>query len=132
MTLHFLCICRLTLRCILREISTKLRGMLTHLDWSSFTVPGPYFMPIGLFCCPVSTASLRHPSATAFSRFLLPTPLSLTCLSYPTSSLIQDLESKPFVWFRAKTDKGIVYLADHLHSVTYIYIYIYVCVCVSV
>ena len=25
---------------------------------------------------------------------------------------------KPFVWFRAKTDKGIVCLADHLHSVT--------------
>ena len=25
---------------------------------------------------------------------------------------------KPFVWFRAKTDKGIIYLAGHLYSVT--------------
>ena len=41
---------------------------------------------------------------------------------------------KPFVWFRAKTDKGIICLAGHLYSVTerekvidlYIYIYIYI------
>ena len=30
----------------------------------------------------------------------------------------RDLEFKPFVWFRAKTEKGIVCLADHLHNVT--------------
>ena len=30
----------------------------------------------------------------------------------------RDLESMLIVWFRTKTDKGIVCLADHLHSVT--------------
>ena len=60
--------------------------------------------------CPV-----RHLSPTAFFEFLCPTH-SLAFPSYFQS--YRDLESKPFVWFRAKTDKGIVCLADHLHSVT--------------
>ena len=59
------------LTCILREISTKPRGMLTHLDWSSITAPGLYLMP---------TALLRYPSPTAFSGFLFPTPsLAFPC-----------------------------------------------------
>ena len=103
---------------ILHKISTKPRGILTHLDWSSLTAPGPYLMPTGLFWYSVSTASLRLPSPTAFSEFIFTTPsrLSRTCLSYHTSGLIQDLESKPFVWLHAKTDKRIVCLVDHLVS----------------
>ena len=38
--------------------------------------------------------------------------------SLPTSGHAEISSPKPFVWFRAKTDKGIVCLADHLHSVT--------------
>ena len=38
--LHSLCICRLTLAWISSEISTKLLGMPTHLDWSSLTAAG--------------------------------------------------------------------------------------------
>ena len=85
-TLHSLCIYRLTLTCILREISTKPQGMLTHFDWSSLTAPGLYLMPTGLFCCPLSTAPLRHPSPTAFSGFLFP---SLTGVPLPTSSHVE-------------------------------------------
>ena len=59
-----LCICRLTLTCILCEISTKPRGMLIHLDWSSLTDTGLSLMPTGLFCCSVSTAN--SPSALTF------------------------------------------------------------------
>ena len=50
--------------CIFREISTKLLGMPTHLDWSSLTGP---------FCCPFSTVSLRLSSPTAPLWFPLPT-----------------------------------------------------------
>ena len=121
-TLHSLCIRRLTLTCIFREISTKPRGMLTHLDWSSLIAPGPYLMPTGLFCCPLSTAPLRHPSPTAFCGFLLPTPLwpAFPC-PLPVAS-----RSRAFVWFRAKTNKKIVCLARPLHSVTHIYMCIFV------
>ena len=69
-------------------------------------------LPIALLCLPSPTASLWVPSSNLSSR------LSRTCLSYPTSGLVRDLESKPFVWFCTKTDKGIVCLAHSLHSVT--------------
>ena len=39
-----LCICRLTLEWIAREISTKLLGMPTHLDQSSLTAARLYLM----------------------------------------------------------------------------------------
>ena len=78
---------------------------------------GLYLMPTGLFCCEVSTptALLRPPSPTAFCRFLLPTPwLAFPCLL----PVVSRSRAQVFVWFRAKTDKGIVCLADHPHSVT--------------
>ena len=104
--------CRLTLICILREISTKPWGMLTHLDWSSLTAPGPYLMPTGLFCCPVSTG--HCPSASPFANSSLWVPLSNPWLAFPCL-LPVTLRSRvnAFVWFRAKTDKGIICLADH-------------------
>ena len=106
-TLHSLCICRLTLARISCEISTKLLGMPTHLDWSSLTAAGLYLMPPGLFCCPVSTANCPSPSrvANSSSKFLFsncPSPLSRTCFSYPNSGLVRDLESKPLFGFAPK------------------------------
>ena len=79
----------------------------------------------GFFCCPFSTASLRQlPSLGSFTNSPRQSPgFSRTCLSSPTSGLVGDLESKPFVWFRAKTDKGVVCLVDHPHSVTYFIAY---------
>ena len=74
---------------------------LSHADWS---------LLLSVADCP---------SASPFANYL--SGFSQNCLSYPTSGLVRDLESKPFVWFRAKTDKGIVCLADHLHSVTVLY-----------
>ena len=112
----FLCIRRLTLTCIFREISTKPRGMLTHLDWSSLTTSGPYLMPTGLFCCPLSTPDCLSVSPFANSNcgFLFPTPLTFPC-PLPVASRSR---AQAFVWFRAKTNKKIVCLAHHLHSVT--------------
>ena len=112
-TLHSPCICRLTLAWISSDISTKLLGMPTHLDWFSFTAV-ELSHATGLFCCPVSTANC--PSASPVANCLLYPTLWLAFSSYFRSR--RDLESKPFVWFRAKTDKGIVCLADHLHNVT--------------
>ena len=112
-----LCICRLTLASISSKISTKLQEMPTHLDRSSLTAAGLYLMPTGHFSHPVSTpsATLRRPSPTAFSEFLCPTPDSRSLTHFRSR---RRSRAQAFVWFRAKTDKGIVWLADHLHSVT--------------
>ena len=63
-TLHSLHICRLSLSVFFLQNFHKPRGMLIHLDWSSLTAHGPYLMPTGLFCCPLSTATLHLPSPT--------------------------------------------------------------------
>ena len=101
-----LCMCRLTLAWVTSENSTTLLECrlifshcgwtLSHADWS--------------LCCPMSTGHSHHPSPTAF---LAPFSNSLLASPYHFRS-----RPKPFVWFCAKTDKGIVCLADHLHSVT--------------
>ena len=109
-----LCICRLTLAWISSENSTTLlecQPILTGLH-SLVWAPSPADSSL---CCLVSTGHSRHPSPTAFRELLCPT-LWPAFPSYFRSR--RDLESKPFVWFRAKTDKGIVCLAEHLHSVT--------------
>ena len=110
-TLHSLCICRLTLACICAKLLQATRNANSSLT-VFLTASGLYLTPTALFCCPLSTAPLRLPSPTHLSGFLF------QLLSSPTSGLVGDLEPKPFVWFRAKTDKGIVCLADHPHSVT--------------
>ena len=109
-----LCICRLTLAWISSEISTKLLRMPTHLDRSSLTVAGFHLMRL-VSSAPVSTGH----SASPVANRLLWVPSSNSLRAF--SSYFQwrrDLESKPFVWVRTKTDKGIVCWADHLHSVT--------------
>ena len=56
------------------------------------------------------------------SPFTNPSSLSLCLtlwLAFPSYFRSRrDRGSKPFVWFRAKTDKGIVYFLDHLHRDT--------------
>ena len=71
-TLHSLCICRLTLTCILREISTKPPGMLTHLDWSSLIAPGLSHADWSLLLSGVTYTS-TSPFANSFSGIPLPT-----------------------------------------------------------
>ena len=95
-----LCICRLTLACIFSEISTKLLGMPAHPNWPSLTASGPYLMPTGLFCCPVSTVICHSASLfnNSSSVFLLPTPY------WSSSAYFRTLRAQAFVWFRAKTD----------------------------
>ena len=88
--------------------------MPTYLDRSSFTGTGLTHGDCSL-CCPVSTRHSRHPSTTVF--FSVPLSHSLTGVPFllPVTSRSR---AQAFVLFRAKTDKGIVCLADHLHCVT--------------
>ena len=108
-----MCICRLTLAWISSEISTKLPGMPIYLDRSPLTGTGLTHADWFL-CCPVSTGHSHHPSPTASSEFLCPT---LLAFPYPLPVTSRSW-AKAFVWFRAKSDKGIVCLPDHQHSVT--------------
>ena len=88
--------------------------MPTHLVRSSLTVAELSLMPTGHFSPPVSTRHSRHPSPTPSL-----VPLSNSYWRSPAYCRSRrDLESKPLVGFRAKTGKGIICFADHLHSVT--------------
>ena len=83
--------------------------MPTYLDRASLTALDP------ISCQLVSLLSgvdwpLASPFANSFSEFLF------LLLSLPVTSRSR---AQAFVWFRVKTDKGIVCLADHLHSVTW-------------
>ena len=118
-TLHSLCICRLTLACISSEISTKLLGMPTH----------PSLLP-STDRCRLRTATLRLPSLTAFSESLFPTPHwpAFPCpLPVASRSWAQAL-----VWFRAKTNNKIVclvppFIVSHIYIYTSVCIYLYIC-----
>ena len=117
----------LTLAWITSENSTK-QLECRHLD--SIFFAGPDL----LLLCPESTASLPVVSPTPASSFVqCRLPLSVVPRQLPLRSFLQPtlfrvplplLDTarfqvpKPFVWFRAKTDKGIVCLAGHLYSVT--------------
>ena len=107
-TLHSspLCICRLTLA---RNFYKATRN--TYSTWLVF----PHCCWTLSHATDLSDVRGRLPLPAAFSEILCPTPW-LVFSSYFQSR--RDLEYKPFVWLRAKTDKGIVFLADHLHSVT--------------
>ena len=110
------CICRLTLAWVTSENSTK---QLECRDLDSIFFAGPYL----LLLCPESTASLRSSTPTlllsrrqlALSSFF-PNQLFRVPLPLPDTARFQ--VQKSFVWFRAKTDKGIVCLAGHPYSVT--------------
>ena len=82
------------------------------------TVPGLYLtwlVSSAVRCrLPLSVILLQLPSLGSFSNCLLCRSLahcpgfSRICLFSPTSGLVGDLDSKPFIWFRTKTDKRIV------------------------
>ena len=104
-----MCICRLTLEWISSETSTKLLGMPTHPERSSLTAHANWSLLLSGVDC-----HSRHPSPNWLLRVPFPSPLAFPYLLPVTSRSL----AQAFVWFRAKTDKGIVCLADHLHSVT--------------
>ena len=109
---------RPTLAWISCETSTKqLECWLILTRSSSLSLDPISCWLASLLRCPVSTASVSGPSPTA-CQLLCPTN---SLLASPSTSGHGEISSpKPFVWFRAKTDKGIVCLAGHLHSVTLI------------
>ena len=111
-----LCICRLTLAWISRENSTTLlecQPILTGLHSLVWT----HSRADSSLCCPVSTRHSHHPSLTPSSG---PFVQLSSRVVLPTSGHAEISSPKPFVWFRARTDKGIVCLADLLHSVTFV------------
>ena len=129
LTLHSLCICRLTIAWISSENSTTheerwliLTGLPSlHLDSLSWDWS---------FRCPVSTSSatLRRPSPTAFSEFLCPAP---HWRSLPTSGRVEISSPNPLSGFAPKQTKGssawrTTYMVSHTHTHTHIYIYIYI------
>ena len=103
-----MCPCRLTLVWISSEISTKLLGMPTHLDRSSLTGTGLTHADWSLLLSGVDC-----PLTSPFANWLFSVPLSNSNWRSPAY-----FRSRRDLWFRAKTDKGIVCLADHLYSVT--------------
>ena len=108
---------RLTLAWVSSENST------THEEsWLILTRLSPLLWtsshPAGLSavrCRLVNRVTLRQmPSPSPLVQLPSRVPL-------PTSGHVEISSPKPFVLFRAKTDKGIVCLVDHLHSVTHPY-----------
>ena len=90
--------------------------MPTHLVRSSLTAAGPYLIRLASL---LSGVYFICHSPSPVANYLLSVPSSNSLLAFPSYfRSCRDLESKPFVWFRTKTDKGIVCLADPLHSVT--------------
>ena len=118
-----LCMCRLTLVWIL----AKLLQSYWNADSSSLTA-------LDLISSDWSLCSgVDWSLASPFTNCQLLSPfVSLShWRSLPTSGHAEISSPKPFVWFRAKTDKGIVCLADHLHSVTSLENYRYLGICQS-
>ena len=97
------------------ETSTKLVECRLILTRSSFTGLDPLACRPRLSAVPVSTASVRRPSPTPDFELRFST---LFWRPLTTSGHVEIAGPKSFVWFCAKTDKGIVCLADHLYSVT--------------
>ena len=102
-TLHSLYICRLTLTWISSENSTKILGMLTHLDWSSLTAAELYLMPTGLFSVrcrlPFSVSRRQLTSFRSFVQLLTRVPLL-------TSGHIKDRGLRPLFGFATRQTKG--------------------------
>ena len=92
-----LCICRLTLAWISSEISTKLLGMPTHLDRSSFTGTG--LLTSAVRCWLATRVTLRQlPSQSSFVQLL---SRSLTHFRSR-----RDHELRPLFGFAPKQTKG--------------------------
>ena len=92
--------------------------MPTHLDSIFFHWSGPSLVPTRLSAT-VSGVDCLSPSSVANCPLLSPFVSLCDWCPLTTSGHVEIAGPKPFVWFRAKTDKGIVCLADHQHSVTF-------------
>ena len=108
-----LCICRLTLAWISCKNSTTLVECQPILT-------GLHSLVLTLSCRLVSLLSgvdwsLASPFANSFFNSLSPTLFSCFLTHFRSPEI---LSPNLFVWFRIKTDKGIVCLVDHLYSVT--------------
>ena len=94
------------------ETSTKqleYRLNLLSLVWT--LSPADWSLRSGVRCrLPLSVVPRQLPTSQSVC-------LTLSLASPSTSGHGEILSPKPFVWFRAKTDKGIVCLVGHLHSV---------------
>ena len=94
----------------------KATGIPTHPDSIFFHWSGPSLMPTRL-SAPVS--GVDWSLASPFTNCPLRAPFPHSLLASPFHFRSREISCpKPFVWFRTKTDKGIVCLAGHLHSVT--------------
>ena len=103
-TLHSLCICRLTLAWISSEISTKLLEMPTQLDRSSLTAAGPYLIRLVSLLSGVD--SICH-SPSPVANCLLSVPSSNSSrVPLPTSGHVEDRGLKPLFGFAPKQTKG--------------------------
>ena len=108
-----LCMCRLTLVWTLAKLSQS----YWNADSMFFHWSGPSLMSTRL-SAPVSGVNWSLSSPFANSPLLSPFVSLSDWRPLTTSGHIEIAGPKHFVWFRAKTDKGIVCLSDHLHSVT--------------
>ena len=94
----FSCICRLSRACILRETSTKPRGMLTHLWLCSLTTS---------FCWP------SFPWTAISSRTSSSLSTGSLCLLSDFPSLLHfQSHGRSLCGFRTKTDKEIIWVAS--------------------
>ena len=109
-------ICGLTLAWITSKNSTKQLECRHH---DSIFFAGPYLM-LPRLSTRVSTVDHLCPCPLA-NCLSAPFPTNSLLASPSTSGRSENSSPKPFVWFRAKTDKGIVCLAGHLHSVTQLF-----------
>ena len=103
----------LTLAWITSENSTKLlecRLIFPHSGWTLSHAASP--LCSGVHCRPPLSMFRSQPLWAPF-----PNQLSF-CVPLPLPDTPRFQVRKPFVWFRAKTDKGIVCLAGHPYSVT--------------
>ena len=104
--------------------SSELLQSYWNADSSSLTVAGPSCHADSSLCYGVrSRLPLSVSRRQLYFELLCPTN---SLLASPSASGHGEISSlKPFVWFRAKTDKGIVCLAGHLHSVALLDVFRY-------
>ena len=126
--------CRLTLAWVTSETSTKQLECRLILMRSSFTGLDPisshWSHRSGVRSRPPLSVVPRQLLSGVNRIFPSPSPTLSAPLSNQLSSRVplpppatpRFQVQKPFVWFRAKTDKGIVCLAGHPYSATYILI----------
>ena len=95
-TLHSLCICRLSLTCSFREISTRVLGMPTHLDWL------PHCWPLSTQDCELILSVFLTSPGLYLTRLVSSAvrcqlPLSITLRQLPSLGSFFQLPSLAFL-----------------------------------